>query len=178
MRPYLTATRKWIFACAIVPLFLLMLPVDLRWHTPAAALYHTAYGLALSLLLMEILFFGFRKAPFTCAHFPGKVNLTGLAVVYVFGFTAYSGTMAALESRLERYPIAAAAFLGLVSGAALLLSRLDRRRRAGWGQRARLRRCRGSDHPHPWHHRQLRGARSMLEIQHLTKRYRNLTGGR
>ena len=126
--PYLAAARKWIFACAIVPLFLVLLPVDLHWHTPAAALYHTAYGLALSLLLMEILFFGFRKAPFTCAHFPGKVNLTGLAVVYVFGFTAYSGTMAALESRLERYPAAAVAFLGLVAGAALLLSRLDRRR--------------------------------------------------
>ena len=65
-----------------------------------------AYGLALSLLLMEILFFGFRKVPFTCAHFPGKVNLTGLAVVYIFGFTTYSGTMAAIEARLEHYPLA------------------------------------------------------------------------
>ena len=40
---------------------------------------------------------GFRKAPFTCAHFPGKVNLVFLGVLYVFGFTMYSRTMASLE---------------------------------------------------------------------------------
>lgn len=128
VRPYLAAARKWILTCALIPLFLVMLLMDLRWHTVPAALYHTAYGLLLSLVLMEILFFGFRKAPFTCAHFPGKVNLTGLAVIYVFGFTAYSGTMAALEARLERYPLAASAFLGVVAGAAILLARLDRHR--------------------------------------------------
>jgi hypothetical protein len=128
VRPYLTAARKWILVCALAPLFLVMLPLDLRWHTPAAALYHAAYGLVLSLLLMEILFFGFRKAPFTCAHFPGKVNLTGLAVIYIFGFTAYSGTMAALEARLEHYPVAAVGFLMIASAAAFGIARLDRHR--------------------------------------------------
>ncbi|MDE3164614.1 MAG: hypothetical protein KGN36_02325, partial [Acidobacteriota bacterium] len=133
--PYLAATRKWILACAIAPLFAVMFAVDLAWSAPLSALYHAAYGLSLSLLLVEILFFGFRKAPFTCAHTPGKVNLTGLAVVYVFGFTWYSGTMAALESRLEGYPIAAAVFPVLVIAAALAIRRLDRRR---WSAAASL----------------------------------------
>jgi hypothetical protein len=128
--PYLAATRKWIFACALAPLFTVMFALDLGWHAPLSALYHAAYGLAFSLLLVEILFFGFRKAPFTCAHFPGKVNLTGLAVVYIFGFTAYSGWMAALEARLERYPAAALAFVAAVGAAALATAWLDRRRRA------------------------------------------------
>jgi len=128
VRPYLAAARKWIFACALGPLFLIMLLVDLRWHGAAAALFHTAYGLALSMLLVEILFFGFRKAPFTCAHFPGKVNLTGLAVIYILGFTAYSGTMATLEARLERYPLAAAAFVAVAACTAMLIARLDRQR--------------------------------------------------
>jgi len=129
--PYLEAARKWIFTCAIGPLFLVMLPLDLRWHGPWSALYHTAYGLALSLLLMEILFFGFRKVPFTCAHFPGKVNLTGLAVVYILGFTTYSGTMAAIEAQLEHYPIGAMAFIAAVTGTAVLIARADRRHTQG-----------------------------------------------
>lgn len=128
-RPYLAAARKWIFLCALAPLFAAMFALDLRWHAPLPALYHAAYGIALSLLLVEILFFGFQKAPFTCAHFPGKVNLTGLAVVYVFGFTAYSGWMAALEARLERYPAAAIAFVAVVGAVAFALRRLDRGRR-------------------------------------------------
>ena len=131
VRPYLSAARKWIFACALGPLFFVMLLLDLRWHSVPAALYHAAYGMVLSLVLTEILFFGFRKAPFTCAHFPGKVNLSGLAVVYVFGFTAYSGTMAALEARLEPHPLGAAAFLAGASGIAMLIGRLDRNRREG-----------------------------------------------
>ena len=49
---------------------------------------------------MEIMFFGFRKVPFTCSHLPGKVNLVGLAVIYILGFTMYSSTMADLEAWL------------------------------------------------------------------------------
>ena len=42
-------------------------------------MFHLAYGVTLSLLLVELMFLGFRKIPFTCAHLPGKVNLTFLA---------------------------------------------------------------------------------------------------
>jgi len=125
--PYLRAARKWIALCGLLPLFGVMLLLDLRWYTIPAALYHTAYGLTLSFLLIEILFFGFRKAPFTCAHFPGKVNLAGLSAVYIFGFTAYSNTMAALEIQLAHRPLAALAFFAIVLGAAGWIARLDRR---------------------------------------------------
>ena len=130
VQPYLAAARKWIFACAVLPLFTLLLPLEVRWYGGWTALFHMAYGIALSLLLTEILFFGFRKAPFTCAHFPGKVNLTGLAVVYIFGFTAYSDSMAAVEAALERYPAAAVAFLGATAAGARIIARYDRRRHA------------------------------------------------
>lgn len=130
VRPYLAAARKWIFACAVLPLFGVLLPLELRWYGPWTALFHTVFGVTLSLLLTEILFFGFRKAPFTCAHFPGKVNLTGLAVVYIFGFTAYSDTMAALETVLERYPAAAIAFLAATAAAARMIAEWDRRRQS------------------------------------------------
>jgi hypothetical protein len=108
---YLAATRKWIVLCAIFPFFALIAPMEFLSFTPAPALFHLAFGISLSVLLMEILFFGFRKVPFTCAYFPGKVNMVWLAVVYVFGFTMYSRTMADLESWLAARPALAVAFI-------------------------------------------------------------------
>ncbi len=56
------------------------------------------------------MFFGFRKVPFTCAHFPGKINLVWLSVIYVLGFLAYSSTMASVELLLMASPAAAVSF--------------------------------------------------------------------
>ena len=79
------------------------LPVDHGTLSPG-------FRLALSVLLMELMFLGFHKAPFTCAYLPGKINLVGLSVIYVFGFTMYSRTMASLEGWMASQPLAIAAF--------------------------------------------------------------------
>jgi len=125
--PYLAATRKWIVVCAVLPLFVLLAPMELaRFHWPAA-MFHLAYGISLSVILMEVMFLGFRKVPFTCAHFPGKVNLVFLGVIYVFGFTTYSGTMASLEAWLQVRPAAALAFLVAAAAGWAALSIYGRR---------------------------------------------------
>jgi hypothetical protein len=109
-RACLIAVRKWIVVCGIGPLFLLLAPVDLVFFPWPAALFHLFYGFTLSVLLVEAMFFGFQKIPFTCAYFPGKTNLVFLSVMYVFGFSLYSRFMASLESRVIQEPMAAAAF--------------------------------------------------------------------
>jgi hypothetical protein len=110
VRDCLAATRKWILLCAIAPLLLLQAVVELANFPWTAALFHLAFGFALSVLLMEVMFLGFHKAPFTCAYLPGKINLVGLSVIYVFGFTMYSSTMAELEGWMEGEPVAIVAF--------------------------------------------------------------------
>jgi hypothetical protein len=126
IHPYLSATRKWIVLCAILPLYLLLAPLEFTAYSWPLAAFHLAYGIALSLVLMEILFFSFHKVPFTCAHFPGKVNLVFLGVMYVFGFTTYSGTMTSLERWLEGHALMAALFLAAAAGTFVLLSRYGR----------------------------------------------------
>jgi len=113
IQPYLAATRKWIVLCAILPLFLLLAPLEFACFAWPVALLHTTYGIAVSLLLMEVLFLGFRKVPFTCAHFPGKVNLVFLSVMYIFGFTTYSGMVTRAEIWMQTRPIATALFFGV-----------------------------------------------------------------
>ncbi|MCX6627085.1 MAG: hypothetical protein NTW28_05595 [Candidatus Solibacter sp.] len=124
---YLAATRKWILVCAILPLFLLMAPMEFAYFPPAAALFHLAYGITTSVLLMEVMFFGFRKVAFTCAHLPGKVNLVFLGVMYIFGFSAYSSTMRALEARLTHSPVLALAFFALAGALYIAVSRSGRK---------------------------------------------------
>jgi hypothetical protein len=124
---YLAAMRKWIVVCAIGPLFTLLAPMEFTCFTWRMAAFHLAFGVALSLLLMDIMFFGFRKVPFTCAYFPGKMNLIGLGAIYIFGFTVFSRTMAGLEQWLGEWPPAALAFFVLVVGARLLLAYYNRR---------------------------------------------------
>jgi hypothetical protein len=123
VRQYLSATRKWVVCCAILPLFALLAAMEFACFPWTAALFHLAFGIALSVLLMQILFFDFRKVPFTCAHFPGKVNLVGLGVVYILGFTMYSRWMARLEAWLYGQPIGALLVFACIAAACALLRR-------------------------------------------------------
>jgi hypothetical protein len=120
---YLAATQKWVVVCAILPLFVLFAPMEFAYFPWRVALFHLSFGITLSILLMEILLIGFRKVPFTCAHLPGKVNLTFLSVMYVFGFTTYSRTMASIEEWLVPAPAAAGLFLVSAATAIVLLAR-------------------------------------------------------
>ena len=120
-RHYFVGTKKAIVALTLLPLFMIILPLyAVLWGLPAALL-HLAYGLACSLVLMELLFFKFRKIPFACSPASGKGNLHVVWFFYVLGFSAYVLWLNALEKRLFQNPsgfpyfflAAGAVFLGL-----------------------------------------------------------------
>jgi hypothetical protein len=127
IEPYLAATRKWIVMCGVLPLFAALAPVQAMQFGWARASLYTAYGITVSLVLMEAMFLGFRKAPFTCAHFPGRVNLVFLGLMYIFGFTAYSGLVTRGELWMQTRPAMAMAFFGLAAMAWLVLVQQGRR---------------------------------------------------
>lgn len=120
---HLAATRKWVILCGIAPLFALLAPFEFFFWPWRIALFHVSFGTILSLLLLEALFAGFRKVPFTCSYFPGKLNMALLAVIYLFGFTTYSYTMSELEHRLGERPGEIAVFLVAASVMLLAASR-------------------------------------------------------
>jgi hypothetical protein len=108
----LDAIRRWVITCGISPLFLLLAPMEFVTFPWRDAAFHIAFGIALSLLLAEGMFAGFRKVPFTCTYFAGKINLTGLVALYVLGFTTYSDWMAQIEVWLLQFPAAAISSVG------------------------------------------------------------------
>ena len=123
----LAAMRKWIVISALAPFLGLQAMMEFACFPRGPAIFHLAFGGTLAVLLMECMFVGFRKVPFTCSYFPGKVNLVFLSVIYVLGFTIYSGTMAAVEEWLAIRPVAAALFFASAGVFYALLTR--------WGAR-------------------------------------------
>jgi hypothetical protein len=120
---HLAATRKWIVFAGILPLFALLAPIEFLHWPPAAALFHLAFGVALSLVLLQFMFHSFRKTPFTCSYFPGKTNLIVLGIVYLFGFTTYSWSMVGIEQALLAHPGRIPLFFAAAAAVVVLLSR-------------------------------------------------------
>ncbi len=110
-RQCMIAMRKWIVMCGVLPLFLLLAPLELAFFTWSVVLIEIVCGVTLSILLVEIMFFDFRKIPFTCGYFPERSNLVWLIAIYVAGLVLYSSTMADLEIWLMWEPRYIAVFV-------------------------------------------------------------------
>jgi hypothetical protein len=93
----LNGVRKAMTLLGIVPLFVLLFPVYAVLWGLGAALFETAFGVALALGLVELLLLNFRKVPFTCSHAPAKANFVVIAVGYWLAVIIYGYTMARLE---------------------------------------------------------------------------------
>src|SRR6185312_4140407 len=128
-RQCLIAMRKWTVVCGVIPLFLLLTPFDLAFFSGRVALFQFFYGVTLSILLVELMFVGFTKIPFTCGYFPSRNNLVWLIAMYVGGLILYSSRMAQLEIWLMNRPQYAAAFFCTAS--LILLTFWNWRARAG-----------------------------------------------
>ncbi len=126
-RQCLIAMRKWTVVCGVIPLFLLLTPFNLAFFSSRVALFQFFYGVTLSVLLVELMFLGFTKIPFTCGYFPSRNNLVWLIAMYVGGLILYSSRMAVFEIWLMNRPQYAAAFF-CAAGLIWLLS---------WNWRAR-----------------------------------------
>jgi len=129
-RHYIAATRKWVATSGLLPLALCVTVLEFAYWPWRDALLHLAFETIVSLVLVQVLFFSFRKVPFTCSYFPGKKNMAILAAVYLYGFTTYSASLVALENwlLLSRFSIGAFLIAGVVSITAL--SAVRRRRHA------------------------------------------------
>ena len=106
----LSITRRVMLAF-LVPLVLLPCLAFFSWFSgPASAALQTAYVLAVSLCLIEVLLSGYRKIPFTCAMPGFRENLPLQCFVQLLGFLAFVRAGAALE----RWMLARPAYFLLV----------------------------------------------------------------
>jgi hypothetical protein len=101
---YILGLKKGILFFAVGPLHVLLYVFyTMIWNWGDAAL-HCLFGLFVSLLLIEVLFFRFQKIPFACSYLPGKERMHLLWAVYIAGFIHYVMLLSALELSFFRNP--------------------------------------------------------------------------
>jgi hypothetical protein len=114
-RYFLTGARKIMILVGIVPICAALLPVHVLLWGWQVAFLHLVFGAMLSLILIELLLFGFHKIPFTCYYLPGKANLTSAGILYFAAFFTYTSTMTGIESWMLGKPDRFIPFLGIAS---------------------------------------------------------------
>src|SRR5262249_14465760 len=75
------------------------------------------------LVMLNALLIWFRKVPFTCSYFPGKMSMAAIAGVFTVTFYLYVFTMSRLEQRWIEAPAGLVLYF-VLCGAALYGLRL------------------------------------------------------
>jgi len=112
---HIRAARKWIVVMGLLPLSAVLLPVEIAFRGWEGVV-HLAFALALALVLLNALLIWFRKIPFTCSYFPGKMSMAGMALVFVLGFVIYVLVMEKLQTAWMHEPVKLAAFFAVAFG--------------------------------------------------------------
>lgn len=123
---HIRAARKWIVTMGLIPLSAVVLPFEIAFRGWQGVV-HLAFALALALVLLNALLIWFRKIPFTCSYFPGKMSMAAMAFVLVIGFVIYVLIMGRLEARWLRSPVELAAFFAVIVAALAGLRWLETR---------------------------------------------------
>ena len=123
---HIRAARKWIVVMGLAPLTAVLLPIEVAFRG-LPGVVHVTFALALALIMLNVLLIWFRKIPFTCAYFPGKMSMAAMALVFVLGFVFYVLVMGRLEARWLRAPAELAAFYAVAIAALVGLRWLEGR---------------------------------------------------
>lgn len=115
--------RKFLIFSIILPVYVAAgLFYGLFWSWDLAVL-HVCFGVMLSLLLMQLLFYRFPKIPFTCSYLPSAARSIFLYPFYFFGFTCFAYAAAHLEIWLASAPHRFLYFFGIAAVLILFLIR-------------------------------------------------------
>jgi protein-S-isoprenylcysteine O-methyltransferase Ste14 len=102
---YISGLKKAILFNWLLPLSALVFLMHFwLWADWRSAFNHAVFGLVISGLGIEALFFRFRKIPFASSHVPGKLKLQTRGVLYLLGFVVLLAVLSSIEKGLLRNP--------------------------------------------------------------------------
>jgi len=124
---YAAGLKKSVFFRWILPLFGLVFALHLFIWDFRPALEHVVFGLIVSGLGLEALFFRFRKVPFACDYLPEKMKLPTRGVPFAVAFILFLSAAARIERELLRVPSYFAIFFAISGGLGMALWIANRR---------------------------------------------------
>jgi hypothetical protein len=127
-RPYVLGVKRAVLCAIVIPaLFFLFI-----WHAMmigvALAVEHLAVGAALAVLLLQLLFVGYRKLPFATTYVRTE-DLKLVVPVFAVGTLIAGAAIAAIERAALASAAGALAFLAVLIALIAIVSALDAARR-------------------------------------------------
>jgi len=113
---HIRAARKWILVMGLGPMTAVLLPFEVAFRGWWGVI-HVTFALALALVMLNALLIWFRKIPFTCSYFPGKMSMGAMALVFVVGLVFYVIVMGRLELKWIHAPAGLVAFYAVAIAA-------------------------------------------------------------
>lgn len=114
---FLDGVERFLLYCAVLPVALLTLPLEVRFLGPRDGCVAAAVCLAPSLVLMELLLTQFDRIPFTSSYLPGQRPLTETVVRYIIAVALYVSVL----SSVINWSLQSAGWTLALLGALLLL---------------------------------------------------------
>jgi len=93
---FLDGVQRFLLCCAVVPVALLTLPLEVRFLGPRAGCIAAAVCLLPSLILMEVLLAQFDRIPFTSSYLPGQRPLVETVVRYSIAVALYVSVLSVI----------------------------------------------------------------------------------
>jgi hypothetical protein len=118
---FLSAVERFLLCCAVAPVALLTLPLEVSLLGPAEGFAAAILCLLPSLALMELLLLQFEKIPFTSSYLPGRRPVIQTLLIYVASLALYVSALGGLINVSLRAPIFACGLFVLMLAAWLRL---------------------------------------------------------
>ncbi len=114
---YVSGLKKTVVFGFLVPMFFGVFAVHALLWDARTALLHAVFGLVVSWLCAEALFYRYRKIAFACSWVPGKLKLQFTAVPWLIGILLAGTALAAVERSILAGPSRGLVFLGVAAAA-------------------------------------------------------------
>jgi hypothetical protein len=120
---FLVAVERFLVCCAVLPVALLTLPIELEALGAAAGFEAAILCLLPSLILMEVLLTQSEKIPFTSSYLPGRRPVIQLLLIYSAAVSLYVSSLAAMIENSLTAPVVATCLFTVLLGAWLIVRR-------------------------------------------------------
>ncbi len=100
---WMSALERFMIACVIVPIHLVMLPIAASVLGLPVAVRMTVLELLVSLTMFEALFYSWQQLPFTCSYVPGKRTLVEVLGIWFAVLTIFVPFVAKIIASMSEW---------------------------------------------------------------------------
>jgi hypothetical protein len=111
---FLAATERFLLYCAVAPVALIALPVEVGLLGVRAGIAATILCLLPSLILTDLLLLQFEKVPFTSSYLPGRRPVIQTLLIYAGSMTMYVTVLGGIVTLSLRGPGTTLGLFGLM----------------------------------------------------------------